>query len=133
MLILLNLATSFAQSKAPAAVISAFKQKFPTATKVSWGKENAKEWEAEFTLDGNKVSANFNLEGVWLETEMEIPVSKLPKAVADAIQKQYPNWKITEANKTETAKNGWIYEADIKSGKQKKEVVFKEDGTSVVK
>ncbi len=116
----------------PAAVTKAFSQKFPTATKVSWGKENEKEWEAEFTLDGSKVSANFTADGAWVETEKEISASQLPKAVSDAIQKQYPNWKITEADKTETAKNGRIYEADIKSGTKKKALAFKEDGTTVI-
>lgn len=116
----------------PTLVQKAFEQKFPTATKVSWGKENTKEWEAEFTLDGSKVSANFSNDGTWVETEREIPVSELPKAVAEAIQRQYPNWKITEADKTETAKNGTIFEADIKSGMQKKALAFKQDGTVVI-
>ena len=115
----------------PAAVQKTFEQKFPKATNVSWGKENKKEWEAEFTIDGSKISANFTNEGTWVETEKKITVSELPKAVSDAIQKQYPDWKITEADKTETAKNGVIYEADIKSGTQKKGVAFKEDGTPV--
>jgi len=116
---------------APATVQKTFEQKFPKATKVSWGKENEKEWEAEFTFKGSKLSANFTSDGAWVETEKEISVSELPKAVADAIQKQYPDWKITEADQTETAKNGVIYEADIKSGTKKKGVAFKEDGTPV--
>lgn len=116
---------------APGDVQKAFEQKFPKATNVSWGKENKTEWEAEFTLDGGKFSANFTNDGTWVETEKKIAVSEFPKPVADAIQKQYPGWKITEADRTETAKNGLIYEADIKSGMQKKEVAFKEDGTPV--
>jgi hypothetical protein len=116
----------------PVAVQKSFEQKFPKATNVKWGMENKKEWEAEFTSDGNKSSANFSIEGKWIETEMVIPVTSLPPAVADAIQKSYPGWKITEADKTDTAKNGLIYEADIKSGTQKKALAFKEDGTVVV-
>jgi len=124
-------ANKLSNSNVPSAVSAAFKVKFPAATKVSWGKENDKEWEAEFTFEGNKISANFTSDGNWVETEREIQVSQLPKGVKDAIQKQYPNWKITETDKTDTAKNGIIYEADIKSGAQKKEVAFKEDGTVV--
>ncbi|MCX6275262.1 MAG: PepSY-like domain-containing protein [Bacteroidetes bacterium] len=116
----------------PAEVQKTFTSKFPTASKISWGKENATEWEAKFTMDGNKISANFSANGSWVETEKEIPVSQLPKAVAEAIQKQYPGWKITEADKTETAKNGTIYEADLKSGNMKKSLAFKADGTTVV-
>lgn len=116
----------------PAKVQKAFAGKFPSASKISWGKENKTEWEAEFTLDGSKISANFSDDGAWVETEKEIPASQLPMAVAEAIQKQYPGWKITEADKTETAKNGTIYEADVKSGKMKKSLAFKDDGTAVI-
>lgn len=115
----------------PAAVKKTFEQKFPNATKVKWGKENAKEWEADFTLEGKKLSANFTQDGAWVETEQKITIAEFPKAVSEAIQTKYPGWKITEADRTETAKNGLIFEADIKSGAQKKEVVFKEDGTPV--
>jgi hypothetical protein len=115
----------------PVAVQKAFKQKFPNATKVSWGKEDATEWEAEFTFDESKLSSNFTNDGTWVETEKEISVSELPKAVTDTIKTKYPDWKITEADKTETAKHGIIYEADLKNGMDKKAVAFKEDGTLI--
>ena len=115
----------------PTSVSKSFGKKFPTATKVSWGKEGAKEWEAEFTLDGKKISANFGLDGKWLETETEIPIASLPKAVTEAITLKYPGCVIKEADKTDTAKHGLIYEADIKSGGHKMEVAYKEDGTPV--
>jgi hypothetical protein len=121
---------AFAQTP-PAKVKAAFNGKYPKATKVSWGKESAKEWEAEFTLNGSKVSANFSQDGTWVETERMIPISALPKQVEQAIDKQYPKWKISSADKTETARNGVVYEVGIKSGSHKKEVIFKEDGTPV--
>jgi hypothetical protein len=116
----------------PAAVQKAFTAKFPSATKVTWGKEGAKEWEAEFTFEGNKVSANFSEDGKWLETEREIKVAALPAAVAAAVKAKYPGWIIAEADKTETAKHGLIYEVDLTKGTEKKDAAFKEDGTPVV-
>lgn len=115
----------------PVAVKKAFDKKFPTATKISWGKEAAKEWEAEFTFEGSKISANFFEDGTWLETERQIKAANLPSAVAASIKSKYPGWVISEADKTESAKHGTIYEADLKKGKLKKDVVFKENGTSV--
>lgn len=115
----------------PAAVQKAFTTKFPTATKVSWGKEGAKEWEAEFTFEGNKISANFVEDGTWLETERKIKVADLPKPVAAAVKSKYHDWTITEADKTETSKHGLIYEVDLKKGMVKKDAAFKEDGTLV--
>ena len=121
---------SFAMTP-PKAVKDAFNKKFPAATKITWGKEAAKEWEAEFTFEGSKISANFYEDGTWLETEKEIKATSLPKAVANAIKTTYPGWKIAEADKTETSKHGTIYEADLKKGTSKKGVAYKEDGTPV--
>ena len=130
MSIVLIFSYSFAVTP-PAAVKMAFKKKFPTATKVTWGKEAPKEWEAEFTFEGNKISANFGEDGTWLETEKKIKAADLPKAVAAALKMKYPGWAIAEADKTETSKHGTIYEADLKNGMKKKAVAFKEDGTTV--
>lgn len=115
----------------PKAVKDSFDKKFPTASKITWGKEAAKEWEAEFTFEGSKISANFYEDGTWLETEKEIKATNLPVAVAAAIKKNYQGWAVAEADKTETSKHGTIYEADLKKGTLKKSVAYKEDGTPV--
>ena len=115
----------------PDAVKNAFAKKFPTATKVSWGVEGPKEWEAEFTLEGNKISANFYEDGTWLETEKEIKAADLPKAVLESVKSKYSDWKIAEADKTETSKNGIIYEVDLKKGLKSKSLAFKENGMSI--
>ena len=134
-LILTSIALIYTSSYAgttPDVVKKSFVKKFPTVTKVSWGKESATEWEAEFSLNGKKVSANFAQDGAWLETENKIAIASLPKPVAAAIKSRYAEWTITEADMTETAKNGTVYEADLKMGKMKKGVAYKADGTPVV-
>lgn len=128
--IVLIYSCSFAKTP-PKAVSDAFMKKFPTATKVSWGVEGPKEWEAEFTLNGEKISANFNQDGTWLETEQEIKVASLPAVVLSNVKMKYAAWKIVEADKTESAKHGTIYEVDLKKGLKSKSLAFKADGTSV--
>lgn len=118
---------SFAKTP-PKAVSDAFAKKFPTATKISWGIESPKEWEAEFTLNGEKISANFNENGTWLETEQEINAANLPKAILATLKMNYSDWKITEADKTETAKHGTLYEVDLKKGLKSKSLAYNEDG-----
>src|SRR4249920_2740244 len=111
----------------PKAVTDAFAKKFPGATNVKWDKENANEYEAEFKLNGKSASANFLTDGSWVETEMEIPATELPAAVASTVKTKYPNATITKAYKVESAKAGVTYEAEIKNGNEKQEVNMKAD------
>ena len=115
----------------PKAVQKAFKEKFPSAIEVNWTKENATEWEAEFSMDNTKVSANFKNDGSWVETETAIATTELPATVTTAIRKQSKGWTIITAFKIETANKGTMYEAEMKAGSKKKEVIYKEDGTPV--
>jgi hypothetical protein len=117
-----------AQIKVPAVVSAAFTKQFPAANKVKWGKENAKEYEAEFELNGKKISANYDMQGNWKETETEIPVSDLPGAVAKSIQAKYPGAVISGADKTEQPSGKIIYEANIKIKGKKRELEFFPDG-----
>lgn len=115
----------------PALVQKAFAAKFARATEVKWGKENANEYEAEFMMNGAKMSANFDTKGNWLETEIEMAADKLPAKVTAFITKTYPGWKIAEAGTIETPKKGLVYEADLKSGNKKKEITLTADGQPV--
>lgn len=121
--------TSKATGTPPDAVTAAFKQMFPTVTDVKWGKEDGTEWEGEFTLNGNEMSANFSEDGKWIETETEIEISALPTAVVDGINATYPGAKITEANVVKNA-NGGFYEVDL-SGAIVHEAAFNVDGSPV--
>ena len=126
-------AQKISADKVPAAVLSAFKAKFPTATKTSWELENANEYEAGFKLNGEEVSANFDNTGKWLETETEIKVSALPAAVQAALTKDFAGFKIEEASKIESAKDGNCYEAEIEKGEETFDVLFTPDGKMLSK
>ncbi len=112
----------------PAAVQKAFTQKFEGASNVKWGKESSNEYEAEFTMNEVKMSANFSSEGTWLETETGIEVKQLPEKVIDAISETYPGWEIIEADRIENVKKGLQYEVNLKSGTKKKEIIFTPEG-----
>ena len=113
----------------PAAVQKAFNQQFSKATDIKWGKENTNEYEAEFVLNGAKMSANYAADGTWLETETEIKANQLPAKVSEYISKTYAGWETVGASKIETAGKGILFEADLKSGTKKKEVTVTSEGT----
>ena len=127
--ITIGLSASCQGIKVPDAVKNAFTAKFPAATNVKWGKENAKEYEAEFKLNNNSVSANFGMDGSWVETESVIPESELPAAVKTAVSAKYPGAPITLAEKTEQPGNKILYEVTVKVNGKKKSVELKPDGT----
>jgi hypothetical protein len=117
--------------KVPDAVKNAFASKFPNATNVKWGKENAKELEAGFKLNNTNVSANFGLDGSWVETETMINASDLPAAVTNAINVKYPGNTITRAEKLEKPGGKILYETVIKVNGKKREIEINPDGSFV--
>ncbi|MBK5272245.1 MAG: PepSY-like domain-containing protein [Bacteroidia bacterium] len=129
--IAISLSSSCQSITVPLAVTKAFNTKFPKATNVKWGKESAKEYEAEFILNNNPVSANFGMDGSWVETESAIPVADLPVAVSAVISTKYPGSPITMAEKTEQPGNKILYEVTVNLNGKKKGVEINPDGSFV--
>jgi hypothetical protein len=116
----------------PAKVKTNFDQKFKGAQKVKWGKENATEWEAEFTMNNKEYSANFNANGTWLETEYKIGEKEIPVAVTKTLVKEFPGYKLLKSEVSETAK-GKVFELEVQTGKTKMEVAINAEGTLIKK
>lgn len=124
-------ATSFAQSKTPTAVTTAFNQKFPYATKVKWGKENAYEYEASFEWKGEKLSANFSDTGEWLETESPIAFNQLPEKVQSAFNVAHKGATVKAVAKIETSKGITKFEVEFKQGVKTVELFYTADGKEI--
>jgi len=129
-LLAMLMAISFAacsQSRVPAAVKTAFGKKFPTAKKVDWGKEGKTQWEAEFELNEKDISANFDLQGNWKETETDLEEDEVPSVVMNVLKAKFPGYKVKDAAFTETPKYS-AYEIVIKKGESKKEITIDKTG-----
>lgn len=111
----------------PAVVKNAFSQKFQKATKVKWSNESNKEWEAEFKLEGIEYSANFDLNGTWLETEHEIGGKEIPAPVKTTLDREFSGYKIGESEISETSE-GKVYEFELKKNGKKTEVSIDNSG-----
>ncbi|HLP49380.1 MAG TPA: PepSY-like domain-containing protein [Chitinophagales bacterium] len=114
--------------KVPAAVMSAFKAKFPAVTNATWELESKTEYEASFKLNGTEVSANFDNTGKWLETETEIKIADLPAAILATLLKDFAGYKVEEAAKIESVKTGSCYEAELKKDNETFDALFAADG-----
>lgn len=124
----LTKAQELKESEVPSVVKESFAKRFPKAKEVKWTKESATEFEAEFESGEMEQSANFDQTGKWLVTETEIKKLDLPEAVLVTITKEFPGYKVEEAEKGETFDKGIFYEAELEKGKLKYEVQFSADG-----
>ena len=122
---------AFCQLKIPDAVKNAFSNKFSTATNVKWEKENKNELEANFKMNNTDVSANFGLDGTWVETETTIPANELPAAVTNAVNIKYPGAIFGRTEKIEKPGGKTLYEVNITVNKKKKELELDPDGVIV--
>lgn len=120
-------------NKVPAAVMSAFEEKFATAEKVTWEIESSTEFEASFTLNGEEVSATFDPTGKWLGTETEIKASALPANVLASLKKDFAGFDIEEANRVESLTNGSCFKTEIERGDETFELLLSADGKVISK
>jgi hypothetical protein len=100
------------EADVPAAVKESFKKSYPAAKVEKWEKEGDL-YEAEFMVGKVEHSVGMNAAGNVIETEMEIDVKDLPKAVSDYVTKNMPGKKIKEASKITTADGTNNYEAEV--------------------
>jgi len=126
--ILISTATTFAQSKTNKEVETAFKAKFTNATKVKWDKENEHEYEANFTENGVKHSANFSDKGEWLETESPTTFDKLPAKVKTAFNASHKGEKVKAVAKIDASTGETQYEIEVKKGLKTVEYFYNSEG-----
>jgi hypothetical protein len=100
------------ETDVPATVKDAFKKMWPDAKVEKWEKEG--DWyEAEYEMGKTEGTVALDANGNVMETEKEIKVSELPKAISDYISKNMPGKKIKEASHITDAKGMVTYEAEI--------------------
>ena len=126
--------TVFAQNvKVPQKTKDGFAKLYPNVIKVKWGKEGKKDFEAEFTQNGQTISVVMNKNGELLETEADIDISDLPKGSSTNISEKHPGYKITEAAKIVDSKGVVTFEAEITKGDKREDLIFNADGKPFVK
>jgi len=137
LLVLIFIRFSFvalSQTDIPVNVKDGFAKKFPTAKKVKWEKENDTEFEASFKQDGKTMTANFDEQGNWLETEWEVKLKELPEEVKTAVAQKYPGFEIDEAEYQESPDfTGYEMVIEKQEGKQEieKEIQVSKDGQTI--
>lgn len=123
---------AYSQGKVPISAKIAFRKKFPTVKKTHWSPEGRREWEAEFNMNGKEMSANFDLQGNWKETETELQDTRLSTKVMETLSSQFPGYTVKDVAFTETPKYN-AYEIVIEKGKSKLEITVNQKGDLIGK
>jgi hypothetical protein len=124
--------SAFSQKNPSEIVKKEFMKKYATAQSVKWDSEEKNEWEAEFTMDGKKMSASFDDSGKWLESETTITDKDLPSSVISVLNKDYQGYKKGHIEIFESpAMKG--FEIGLKKGDTSLEVVFDNNGKIIKK
>ncbi len=100
------------EAEVPAPVKVGFTKTYKDVKVKEWVKENGN-YEAAFDYNKNEMSVLIDANGNIKETETEIAVSALPKAVSEYAAKNVAGKKIKEASKIVDAKGKVTYEAEI--------------------
>lgn len=89
------------QANIPSVVMNNFQQKFSTATNV--------EWELEGDIYNVEFDANNNEHEVWIDSKgkiinhkEEIKVNQVPANIREAVKRDFPQYRIDDADKYET-------------------------------
>ena len=128
----------------PVSVQTSFKSKYANADKISWKKYYVTTEEDDIRLipnndyyyviynnDGADYTTWYDTTGVMIKSSMRISGPKeLPDAVNMTLNKEYPDYTITEIDK-ENDKNIEVYEIDLEKGESKVKVKVSPDGTVV--
>jgi hypothetical protein len=115
------------QKNAPDIVKKEFSRKFDAARSVKWISEKANEWEAEFTLDGKKMSVCFDSSAVWIGTETKITEKELPPEVIGTLNTEFTGYK---KDLVEIYENAEIkgFELLLRKGATAVEVIISKEG-----
>jgi hypothetical protein len=115
----------------PVAAAQALKKQYPEATELSWEKKKEL-YRAKFKTGKTDHKVWLQPDGAVARHEYEIKKDQLPKAVTDAIAKDFSTYTIGDCEKNEE-KNVATYKVELKSPQGKKNVTFLSDGKVVPK
>jgi hypothetical protein len=92
-------------------------------------------YEAEFSIGKASYSALFSKEGAWMGTETLLKASELPKAIKDALSKEFGElsaYKVETSEKVETPATT-RFELLVVKGEKRYEMFFTEKGEIIDK
>ena len=128
-----DMSISVEEEEVKAEIVTAFKTKYPRAKNVSWAEnERDGEWIVSFTDQYGQNTATFSdYSNEWMYTKTLLPdVNKIPAAVRNYIEKNYPKRQITKGwvIKSPDAKPYYTVEVYFKKTREYEQLDFLQNG-----
>ncbi len=130
MAVILTLSATAQFRNIPSEVTTAFKEKYPEATRVSW-EDRISNFQAKFVMDDVTYEARFDKNGNWQETEKDMKFDDLPDAVKSAFRSsKFRDYTIRTVAYIENNSGGTEYRLYVRDNVlQRKYLYYAEDGT----
>ena len=112
-------------------ILKAFKNDFTEATEIQWEKDDDNTWEVEFFINEIEHSANYDLSGKLVETEIQIRLEEVPEIVMNIFKTKYSVHQIYKAylEKTDTA---LIYEFELSKKEDELDIEIDSNGNFLI-
>jgi hypothetical protein len=142
-------------TQVPATVKAAFAARFPTVKTATWEKNTQQikqaydyethndfwardafltqdVYEADFKLNGQKMSVVITPSGLVQETEVVLNDRQLPPAVRATLTRDFNACQVQEIATVTKADGSTLYEAELAQAGQKQEILFTADGQQIL-
>lgn len=118
-------------SKPSNSILLAFKKDFPDAKGSEWEKDDVNTWEVEFFINEIEHSANYDLLGKLVETEIQISLEEVPEIVMNIFKTKYSVHQIYRAylEKTDTE---LIYEFELSNKEDELDIEIDSNGIFLI-
>lgn len=105
------------EEKVNSRVLYAFQNEFTTATEVEW-KAATDYYIASFSMNGQRVSAYYNMDGQLMGITRNLSSAQLPVALQNNLKKSYSSYWISDLFEVANS-NGTSYYATLETGNSK--------------
>jgi uncharacterized membrane protein YkoI len=127
------MAQDLKSDKVPSAVKDSFKKLYPNISNAKWEMDEGN-YEAEFKNGKEEWEVEFDAKGNLIKSELELSsLTQLPKAVQDALKKDYAMFKAEESEQVTLANGKKVFEVEMKMDGKKYELQFEETGVLISK
>ena len=112
---------------APQLVEQKFQSEFPKATQVSWERKDNR-YLARFIMNGYQMYALYTSAGLWLFTDIKVPIEKVPAKAKQHCSTNFGDFSIVRSGFHDSMNSGSYYVLTIKKNGVMKKAKYDENG-----